>query len=414
MLFISYWLILAVLIALTLKRPAYSYVAFLCIFGLEQWGQLYVPLLRQVSYLSNIMLLIPIWAACALRADRVLLSNSHGSASQRMWIVALYSYAAITLLWTPEDVGATTKWLAALPYLLTGVLILPLCLRSGREFWLAQRMFIYVGGLLMLLLAFVPQWGLRSLVIEGSREKIGLPLALGELAGYVLISASLFLRKTILSWVLFGLAVVGTLTVAIKSGSRGPLIFSILCIFIVMPMVWRGGIFRKYFGLAALGAIFAAGVVEIFTSFSAYTDRWEAGQMVEDSTSRFGAALFLLERSFSAPFSMLFGLGNSAAFSNSLLGVYPHVVPLEILAEEGLVGFGMWLFIVGVGISQLRETRKPYFNDVEAKRVFLTIFACFLFSTSLSLKQGSLISFSMPFAFLALQERLIALRKSNR
>lgn len=413
--FVSYWLILAVLVGLTIKRPAYAYVAFLCLFGLKQWGTVYVPLLRQVSYLSNILILIPIWITCALRFDNTLVQGRGASASQRSWVVVLYLFAAVSLMWTPEDVDGQSKWLAALPYALTGVLVLPLCMRSSRDFWQAQRMFVYAGGLLMLLLAFAATWGLRALVIEGSHDQINLPLALGELAGYVLITASMYLRRSPLSWVLFGLSVVGSITVAIKSGSRGPLIFSILSIFIVMPMVWRGGIAKRYIGLAFLGAIFALGVVTAFTSFGGvYSDRWQAQRMVADSDSRFGAAMIMLEHSFSSPISVLFGLGNSAAFSKSLLGVYPHMVPLEVLAEEGLIGFGMWLFIMGVAAFQLRLAKSPIFHDLEAKRVFLTLFACFLFSVGLSCKQGSLISYSMPFVFVALQERYIALRRCNR
>jgi O-antigen ligase len=90
------------------------------------------------------------------------------------------------------------------------------------------------------------------------------------------------------------------------------------------------------------------------------------------------------------------------------------MVPLEVLAEEGLVGFGMWLLIFFVALTQLRLIRKPMFQHSEAKKAFLTIFACLIFSTLLSFKQGSLISFSIPFVFVALQERLIALRKYNR
>jgi hypothetical protein len=410
---ISYGVILLLLIGLSLKRPAYGYAAFLCIFGLEQWGQIYVPLLRQLSFLSNILVLIPIWVSCALRFDRVFLKGDWKGASQRTWIALLYMFAAISLLWTPEDAGAEAKWLASLPYLLTGVLVLPLCLRSTHDFIAAQKIFIYVGALLMLLLAFVPQWGARSIII-GSRESIGLPLALGELAGYVLITASLYLRKSLLSWALFGLAVVGTLTVAIKSGSRGPLIFSILAIFIAMPLAWRGGFLRKYSGIVFFGLVFAAAIFEIFSSASAYNDRWEAGRIVADSTSRIDAGLILLGESLSSPLSIIFGLGNSASFSGSLLGMYPHMVPLEVLAEEGLVGFGMWLLIFFVALTQLRLIRKPMFQHSEAKKAFLTIFACLIFSTLLSFKQGSLISFSIPFVFVALQERLIALRKYNR
>lgn len=407
---ILYWLVLASLIFLTLRRPYYAYCAFLCIFGLEQWGQLYVPLLRQVSYLSNILILIPIWVACALHINRSILPDIGQFIGQRRAIVFLYVYAGFSLLWTPSDLHGFELWAPVLPYILTGILVVPLCMQSTFDYQIANQRFILIGGGLMLLLAFVPQWGARAIIIAGSKEQIGLPLALGELAGYVLITASLYLGKERLSWVLFGLSALGSLVVAIKSGSRGPLIFSVLTVMAVLPIALRGGVIKKYVGGAFVGLILALVIIEIFSAAGVYTDRWELDMILSDFSARMSGAVMLLEAALKSPFSMLFGLGNSASFSGSLLGMYPHMVPLEVLAEEGLVGAALWIFIFVSAIRQIRYVKTPLFDNVQDRRAFMTIFGCFLFSTLLSFKQGSLISFSIPFVFAALQERYLALK----
>jgi len=89
------------------------------------------------------------------------------------------------------------------------------------------------------------------------------------------------------------------------------------------------------------------------------------------------------------PFNWLVGLGNSSSYR--IVGFYPHNVPAEVLAEEGLIGFALLAAFV---FSVLFRSGKMMFSaDVEIEsRVNLGILmAIFCFEGILTLKQGSMI-----------------------
>jgi O-antigen ligase len=88
---------------------------------------------------------------------------------------------------------------------------------------------------------------------------------------------------------------------------------------------------------------------------------------------------------------LLFGLGNSASWSRSLVGGYPHVVPLEILGELGL--FGFVLFAVAVLTLFLRAFTGSTRRNMPHNAVldFAALFGCWVFALLLSCKQGTVI-----------------------
>jgi hypothetical protein len=83
--------------------------------------------------------------------------------------------------------------------------------------------------------------------------------------------------------------------------------------------------------------------------------------------------------------TILFGLGNSASYDPHIIGMYSHIVPLEVLAEEGIIGFGLFL-----SIRSINQAYKYVKNDQEYRGLLATISATFLFSFILSLKQGNM------------------------
>ncbi|HNK51686.1 MAG TPA: hypothetical protein PKX75_21965, partial [Nitrospira sp.] len=69
--------------------------------------------------------------------------------------------------------------------------------------------------------------------------------------------------------------------------------------------------------------------------------RWSESKMVSDLDGRWEMAAKLLSAWWGeGPATIFGGLGNSAAFDPHIVGFYPHILPLEILAEEGVLGLG--------------------------------------------------------------------------
>ena len=89
--------------------------------------------------------------------------------------------------------------------------------------------------------------------------------------------------------------------------------------------------------------------------------------------------------------TILTGLGNSAAFDPRIIGFYPHILPLEILAEEGLVGFLMFMAILVIGAKEFWSAYRIVKDSPEERETLVTFSAMFTYAFLLSLKQGSLI-----------------------
>jgi len=89
----------------------------------------------------------------------------------------------------------------------------------------------------------------------------------------------------------------------------------------------------------------------IWAQLGVDSPRWTSAQFNEAAGSRLTAALQLLSYTMANPVTLLVGLGNSSAFH--FVGIYPHITGLEVLAEEGLLGSGLY---VGLLIVAARST----------------------------------------------------------
>jgi O-antigen ligase len=103
---------------------------------------------------------------------------------------------------------------------------------------------------------------------------------------------------------------------------------------------------------------------------------------------------------------MIFGLGNSSAFP--ILGIYPHIAGLEVLAEEGFVGALMYLAIIYFAArSVLRIAGRPDLSDFR-RNALGVLTGLFVFELVLTQKQGSLLSSFYVWAYAITLARLEA------
>jgi hypothetical protein len=132
--------------------------------------------------------------------------------------------------------------------------------------------------------------------------------------------------------------------------------------------------------------------------------RWESSRSAEDVAGRFANAELLLRASTADFRSTLFGLGNSSAFK--LLGIYPHITGLEVIAEEGLIGAVLYFAILFLAVRSItRIISRPDFTDLK-RNVLAMITGLFVFELLVSWKQGSLLISVYVFAYAIILARL--------
>jgi hypothetical protein len=125
--------------------------------------------------------------------------------------------------------------------------------------------------------------------------------------------------------------------------------------------------------------------------------RWSGQSAQEDVSGRLTNAIFLVRLAYESPETVLIGLGNSASYDPRILGIYPHFVPLEVLAEEGLIGFGLYALIL---YYMLRSAVRSFrlIRDKPRERLLLAgLVGLCMFMLLLSFKQGSLLLNLEPF-----------------
>ncbi len=407
-----YIVILSGLTLASLKRGYFAFVAFLCLFGLEQWGMLYIPYLRSHPLLTNIAVFLVLALAIVIRPPSLNIKGANFKI--RIWGVLLIGYAFISHLWAPPDASAVAKWNSAWPYLVSGLFLTTIVIKSIDDLELAYKWFVLIGGFLLVLFAFVPVWQNRHIIISGDYNigtKLALPLTLAQLSGYVLITAVFSYKKKIVDTLIIGTILVSVFLVMLKSGSRGPMIFSILSIMFVAPYVLDKATVKKIFPFFIVFGIFSVILVVTYSAGDVFSGRWSMESMTGDLTGRYSNATRLLSKAYESPMTIMFGLGNSAAFSPRILGVYPHIVPLEILAEEGLLGFSIFCIFCYKVLSAGRLVLKSRLLNKQEKKVLAITFSCWLFTFLLSFKQGSLITSPNLFLFAAVFEKLYSLAR---
>jgi len=406
-----YAAILVILSILTIRKPPVALVGILCMFGLEQLGLIYLPFLRTHGTFTNVYILLLVILAVALsyRSGRfaIGINNQHS----KVWVlsISLYLFAFLSLTWAPGN--PWDNWTAAWPYLIANIILAPLLIGRIDDLEQVQKTFIWLGGSLVLFLAFVPDWGPRSLLIVGTEDDLGLPLALAQMSGYLLIMATIHFRKNYLSIGCLSLVLIGALVVAIRTDSRGQLIFSILSIVLVSPLIWKRISIKNASQLVVAITFIVLLSFFIFDALNVYSDRWKATEMIVDFAVRFGMTKAVLTEWINSPLAIIFGLGNSASFSDDVLGTYPHIVPLEVLGEEGFIGFILFIFIVLLSVKQAKHLSALTFLSKDLKKVYAANFGCFVYTLLLSLKQGSLLNSSVLFLFAVVSEKYFYLIK---
>jgi hypothetical protein len=408
--------VFAVLLAGSIRRPAFALGAFLCMFGLEQWGTAKIGFVASHGSFTNYLALVIVSIAFGIKLFRrggLRLING----PTHVIVILLYIYAAATLLWTPAYGAAMVELNRQAPYLLFSIILLPLLVQNTDDAMEGLLATVIAGAILAAALAFLVDWGYRSIESEvAAGETIRLPLAIAHLGAIVFVIAVLFFRwRGAAALVALGLVAISIILV-IKTGSRGQLISMIVSAMLFLPISRGWSLTRgTLVGMAAAALAMAAiwwFLPDLSNLLSTQEGRFDAERAVADYEGRVAAANRLLDVYLSSGvLGLLFGLGNSASFAPQVLGFYTHIVPVEILCELGAVGFLLFVGALGFTVRALVRLASimssPQISS-ETRRAVACMSALALIELLLSLKQGSLVRDVNLFLFPILIEGLLA------
>jgi hypothetical protein len=408
--------VIALLIAGSIRKPAFALGAFLCMFGLEQWGVAKIGFVASHGSFTNYLA-----SAIVVMAFGIRLLRGRGfrlvNGPIHLLAMLLYAYAFVTVVWTPAPDVAAVEWRAQAPYLLVVILILPLLVQDVDEAKDGLRGTLIAGAILSACLAFMVEWGYRRIESEVlSGDAVQLPLAIAQLGAVVFVLTMIYVPwrgiYAVTALVLVAIAVI----LVIKTGSRGQLIAMVAGAFIFVPIARGWSISRGYIVWLFVAAVMVGTVWAILPDlsgiFTSEEGRFDTERAVDDYQERVTNAQMLLNRYLTSDTpELLFGLGNSASFSPRIIGFYSHVVPVEILCELGVVGFSLFIAIVFLTIRAIIRFIRMISQlsaSADTRRVVASLAALAFIELLLSFKEGSLIRDVNLFLFPILIEGMIA------
>jgi len=164
----------------------------------------------------------------------------------------------------------------------------------------------------------------------------------------------------------------------------------------------------KQFVILGLVVVFLGGAttwaIQEYSSKQVYGNRgsrWSEEGAKEDVYGRLNNAIRLVELAYKSPQTTLLGLGNSASYDPRILGIYPHFVPLEVLAEEGIIGFGLYALILYCLLKSTVRSCRLVGNQQSERLLLGGLVGLCMFTLLLSFKQGSLLG-NLEFFMLAI------------
>jgi hypothetical protein len=410
----SFILLLGALAIGSLAAPPLAISGVVAMFGLEQWGQATGATRSMSAAFTNVALgaVVAVALVTHVLRGRCLLCSA---TTTEALVVALFAYAGLSLTWTPALDLALDQWAKWGPYVLTVAIAAPLLCRDHRDARTALVGLVLAGGAVTLLVLLFANWGYRGLVIDAGRQSMEAnPLAISALAGQVLITAALvpIVRARPLNLLITVCLAVACVAVVARSGSRGQL----LALFVALALCWPLAA-RRYRGwrivvvpvlLIALGYAATLGLEWLEGDIR----RWDPEQALADVEGREVLATTLLDAWRADAAAIVFGLGNSASFA--LFGIYPHMVPAEVLGEAGLIGFALFCAIFFCSVRAGFRALRRDVASAAARPVIAALYGGLVFHFIICLKQGSLLANPMLFLHASLLARAAnaALRES--
>ena len=404
----------------TLYRPAVGLAALACVQVLDFWGQLSSPWLAENGKFTNLYV-VGLIVIGLLRAQRLASERTHGIPWVQVLIICFWVEAGISLYWSPAFTQGVGEWGKYLPYMILHAGLVPLLIKRPIDLQYGLIGLLTLGAVLAILVDAFVRWDQRFIVsFYNPKEKFWNALVFAQMAGYVTITAVLLNHPKKWFWGFIKLvAIIASVILVVKSGTRGQFVLMAALPIIFLPISRPLVSMKTYVSGVLLVACLASASIFAYDSFTQQDARWSSDRFQSDWELRVMMAKKLLYQwvkdSSGDPAIFFIGLGNSASFSQRIIGFYPHMMLPEILGEEGLLGLGLFFSLVWVSIRTTRSAYRLSKEDPVQRGILATLAACFTFAFILSFKQGSMASYSAElFSFAILIERQARLLASAR
>ena len=407
-----YFAIIGTIFFLILWRPAAALILTSNIFALKQWAQASSLFFLERPLLTNLLAGSLVLVAIFLQfvRDRV----RRPLYPREAWLTAaLLLYALLSILWAPDFETSMSIWYEQMRYIVTIVFLASITIQEPEDLKVAFSGMLVLGTILAALLMFAVKWDSRSIIIgrdAAFQEVGGNPLAVGQLGGTLVVLALLYRLKGhhLLLKALRCAAFLLGFALMIRSGSRGQIGGALFAAALFWAFMSQSrGYLKPLLVVISLGvlALIAKTWIDYFwKGHVGEARRFDASMIQGDIAGRVQNAITLLGHWIKSPFSIIFGLGSSASYK--ILGIYPHIVPIEVLGEEGLIGFALFCTtIVSNVVSGLRSLRMAA-ADREMRSLFACVAALWTYSFVLINKQGNLLGSTDFFLYSVLLGKL--------
>jgi O-antigen ligase len=312
------------------------------------------PRLSSLSSLFDLTLALAALLAASV-AYRVVWRRERITWVREMSLVLAFAgLILIRLLYTPAGSYATEKAFRFVSLTLLAFFTPLVIIKSYRSIWIF--MMGWVGFAALLAIEAVGQLSTGQRLSAFNATPIALSRALG--VGIIILLFAVLMGQLSRRWKLLAAAAVVVMFVAlVGSGARGPLLMLVVTLVFTLGLsIVRGG--RRLQSLLVMGA-FGIAVVSILglnlipaVSLQRFTVLVDQTGVDTSSQARLMVMQVAWELFTTSP---LFGRGTGSvsAFGAGRELSYPHNVLLELAAETGLVGLGLYLALVGLVLWRL-------------------------------------------------------------
>lgn len=292
--------------------------------------------------------------ALTVLAGAVVLGPSTGvnpyAVGTGVLVVLWFGWTALTLAWTTAPEAAQARALFGIPLtLLSFAGAAFIVARSEERITRFLRLFAWFGLVLVVITFYiVVAPGVQSATVKSNYIPRGIALAIAAVVMFT--DAMAAGRQRWYRVVAVGLGLLYTSAV-LAAGSRQALGALVLAIPLLVGFGWRASAGHRLVALACGFAVAVGGAVALYR----FADDFRTLQRLELVLSgRLGTSLSIRSSHLQSAFGE-FGdapfLGHGLAAFGQLYGLsatdYPHNVVAEVLFESGLIGFGLFLAVVG-------------------------------------------------------------------
>lgn len=400
-------------------RPPFAFVMVLALYPLKQLQMTYMGLFAQNSSYFNFLIF-----GCVLAGvfgNMMRNRDTWGGYFNRPFVVlvVLYVYVLMGVLYSPVPENAMARVRDGAPYWAMQVLLLPLLFTTLDDVRKTFAPSLIVGLIACVLFFTNPNAsfyaGRLTLNIPmAGVEYRGNPLATAQLGGHIAIIAALMMpvRAGWLMVLVRSAAIFLGLGMAVAAGSRGQLALALLAIVVFYPMARRVKSLQQFFGTVMGVAVFglvALFALKIFLSQDAeQAGRWDLSEWGNQAGERSADAMRLFTAWYESPLHWPLGLGtNYFSFLRGEPMSYAHNVLIEIISENGIVGFCIYSTVVWLMVKDARELWGYYRDEPVGRATLACLLAQALFLTLLSYKQGTFVGLPEPYYIWVMLTKLV-------